>query len=69
MRFIVNSMDYVVDELLDWWDNFKEACTELGKIVIAIANALILFIFLLTIPIWIIPYLLYCRHNGRGDDQ
>jgi hypothetical protein len=65
MRFIVKSMDYIIDELLDVWDNVKETILEFAEFGVAIVNAIIICIFFLTIPIWIIPYLIFRRRNKK----
>lgn len=68
MRAIVKIMDYIIDGLLEAWDNIKEACFEIGEFGLAIINALILGIFFLTIPIWIIPYLIHRRRSKKEVD-
>ena len=68
MRAIIKTMDYVIDELLEAWDNIKEAYFEIGEVGLAIINALIICIFFLTIPIWIIPYLIYRRRSKKEVD-
>lgn len=65
MRFIINTMDYIVDGILDAWDNTKEAIIELSELGVGIVNAIVVLVFLLSIPVWIIPYLIYRYRNNR----
>ena len=65
MEYILNKMDEIIKTIHNCAEPLGDFVTEVVDFFLAILNALFMGVLVLTIPIWLIPYVLYCRYRDK----
>lgn len=69
MEYILNKMDEIIRAIHSGAESLGDFVTEVVDFFLAILNALFMGVLVLTIPIWLIPYALYCRYRNKKESD